>query len=102
MRLISGAGDLCTVLMGLRLLSACDELWICGETISFGMNQETAEAKRLGISIRIASSRLIQEAATAEGPVHDAESVDQTARRYQQERESVPEEAPASGMKLTL
>lgn len=47
--------------MGLRLLSACDELWICGPTISFGMNQEIAEAKRLGIPIRTASAQQIQE-----------------------------------------
>ncbi|MFT8889410.1 MAG: DUF4406 domain-containing protein [Ethanoligenens sp.] len=87
--------------MGLRLLSACDELWICGETISSGMNQEIAEAKRLGIHIRTAPTQLIQTAA-AEPLLHDAEPAGQAEQRYQQEREIVPEEAPASGMKLNL
>lgn len=46
--------------MGLRLLSACDELWCCGPRISAGMEQELAEAKRLGISVRIVSAQEIQ------------------------------------------
>jgi len=37
--------------MGLRLLSFCDELWICGDKITEGMQAEIAEAKRLGSKI---------------------------------------------------
>ena len=46
--------------MGLRLLSACDELWICGSKISEGMDREIAEAKRLGIPIRAVSTQQVQ------------------------------------------
>lgn len=37
--------------MGLRVLAACDELWLCGERISAGMQAEFQEAKRLGIPV---------------------------------------------------
>lgn len=37
--------------MGLRVLAACDELWLCGERISAGMQAELEEAKRLGIPV---------------------------------------------------
>ncbi len=46
--------------MGLRVLAACEELWICGEYISPGMHCEIAEAKRLGIPIRNISTGQIQ------------------------------------------
>ena len=46
--------------MGLRVLASCDELWICGERISQGMSCEIAEAKRLGIPIRIILTEQIQ------------------------------------------
>ena len=38
--------------LGLNVLKACDELWLCGEYISDGMQRELAEAQRLGIPIR--------------------------------------------------
>lgn len=38
--------------MGMRVLAACDEIWLCGERMSAGMKAEEAEAKRLGIPIR--------------------------------------------------
>lgn len=37
--------------MGLRLLSKCDELCVCGDRITEGMKTEIAEAKRLEIRI---------------------------------------------------
>jgi len=48
------------ILMGLRVLASCDELWVCGEHISHGMSCEIAEAKRLGIPIRNISTEQIQ------------------------------------------
>ena len=47
--------------MGLRLLSPCDELWICGSRISAGMENEITEAKRLGIPVRTLSAQQLQE-----------------------------------------
>lgn len=38
--------------MGMRVLAACDEIWLCGERMSAGMKAEEAEAKRLDIPIR--------------------------------------------------
>ena len=38
--------------MGLRVLEACDELWLCGESISAGMQKELEAAERLGIPVR--------------------------------------------------
>lgn len=38
--------------MGLRVLEAADELWLCGDRMSHGMNEELAAAKQLGIPIR--------------------------------------------------
>ena len=38
--------------MGLRLLESCQELWICGGTVSAGMRNEIAQAKKLGMTIR--------------------------------------------------
>lgn len=38
--------------MGLRVLSSCEELWVCGDKISPGMEQEISEAKRMGMPIR--------------------------------------------------
>lgn len=40
------------VRMGLRVLEACDELWLCGDRISRGMSAELTAAKRLGIPVR--------------------------------------------------
>ena len=47
--------------MGLRVLAACEELWVCSRRISEGMVMEIAEAKRLGIPIRYVSQSEIQE-----------------------------------------
>lgn len=38
--------------MGLRVLEACDELWLCGGRMSAGMQAELAAAERLGIPVR--------------------------------------------------
>ena len=46
--------------MGLRLLSVCDELWVCGSKISEGMKKEINEAKRLGIPVRAVSTQEIE------------------------------------------
>jgi hypothetical protein len=35
----------------LALLSRCDAVWLCGERISAGMQQECDEAERLGIPV---------------------------------------------------
>ena len=42
--------------MGLRVLEACDEIWIFGERISEGMWQEWEAAEKLGIPVRMVSS----------------------------------------------
>lgn len=38
--------------MGLRVLEACDELWLCGDRLSQGMRAELAAAEQLGIPVR--------------------------------------------------
>ena len=38
--------------MGMRVLEACDELWLCGSRMSQGMRAELAAAQRLGIPAR--------------------------------------------------
>lgn len=38
--------------LGLKLLAACSELWLCGERISDGMQEEWKEAERLGMPVR--------------------------------------------------
>ena len=38
--------------MGLRVLEACDELWLCGESISAGMQKELEAAEGWGIPVR--------------------------------------------------
>lgn len=40
------------LLMGLRVLEACDELWLCGDRMSAGMQAELEAAERLGIPVR--------------------------------------------------
>jgi hypothetical protein len=47
--------------MGLRVLASCEELWVCGNYISTGMEKEIAEAKRLGIPVRRISAEQIQK-----------------------------------------
>ena len=46
--------------MGLRVLTACDELWLCGERVSAGMQAEKEKAEKLGIPIRVVSSLAVQ------------------------------------------
>lgn len=46
--------------MGLRVLLACDELWLCGDHLSIGMQEEKEFAKKLGIPIRMIPSHLIE------------------------------------------
>ena len=64
--------------MGLQVLAACEELWVCGAHISSGMRQEIAEAKRLGIPIRYVTAAQIKE------------------------MECKPEETPSAGLTLRL
>ncbi|NBK91689.1 DUF4406 domain-containing protein [bacterium 1XD21-13] len=52
--------------MGLRVLMACDELWLCGEEVSLGMEQEKDLAERVGIPIRCIPSELINVLQTQE------------------------------------
>lgn len=37
--------------LGLELLKVCDKLWVCGDTISKGMEREIDRAEELGIQI---------------------------------------------------
>lgn len=46
--------------MGLRVLLSCDELWLCGEHLSIGMQEEKEFAEKLGIPIRMVPSHLIE------------------------------------------
>ena len=46
--------------MGLRVLEACDELWLCGEHISVGMQKELEAAERLGIPVRRISGQELE------------------------------------------
>lgn len=46
--------------MGQRVLAACEEIWLCGERMSAGMKAEEAEAKRLGIPIRLVPSSAVR------------------------------------------
>lgn len=40
------------ICMGLRVLEACDEMWLCGNHISAGMQVELLQAEKLGIPVR--------------------------------------------------
>jgi hypothetical protein len=77
--------------MGLRVLTSCDELWICGERISHGMSCEIAEAERLGIPVRSLSTEQIQVGRRMK-----------LLSDYPIERKIKPEEAPSPGMKLQM
>lgn len=37
--------------MGLRVLEACDELWLCGDRLSKGMDVELSAAECMGIPV---------------------------------------------------
>lgn len=45
--------------LGLRMLEICDELWVCDDRISTGMEAEIELAKQLGIPIRYVSGEQI-------------------------------------------
>lgn len=47
--------------MGKSILMKCDELWVSGETISAGMQEEINEAKQLYIKIRYVSQQELAE-----------------------------------------
>ncbi len=68
--------------MGLRVLIACDELWLCGEEVSLGMEQEKNLAERVGIPIHYVSSTLINEMRAEKGMERDKEI--QEAQREQE------------------
>lgn len=62
--------------MGLRVLEACDELWLCGDLISLGMNSELAAAERLGIFVRqIPESEITMERSYGVWVVRSANSI---------------------------
>lgn len=42
--------------LGIQVLNVCDELWLCGETISEGMQGEWDAAVRRGLPVRMVSS----------------------------------------------
>lgn len=46
--------------MGLRVLEACDELWLCGSLISYGMQEKLSAAEWPGIPVRRISSQEIE------------------------------------------
>jgi len=47
--------------MGLELLKRCDELWVCGDTVSQGMKGEISQAKEQNIPTRYLPDREIME-----------------------------------------
>lgn len=75
---------------GLRVLAACDELWVCGERVSQGMTCEITEAKRLGIPIKIISAEQIP------GGI----SMKRLKPYFAKEIQIELEEAPAPSMKM--
>ena len=52
--------------MGLRVLDACDELWLCGSRISPGMQMELDYARQVHIPIREVSEAEIREVISME------------------------------------
>lgn len=52
--------------MGLRVLEACDELWLCGEQLSSGMRAELNAAAQLGIPVQRIPSILLEASEQAE------------------------------------
>lgn len=52
--------------MGLRVLTVCEELWLCGSIVSIGMLCELKEAERLGIPVRKISKEQMQGGKTME------------------------------------
>lgn len=54
------------IALDLALLSRCDALWLCGDEISAGMEQELEEARRAGIPCRRIPAEEIMQVLQAE------------------------------------
>ena len=52
--------------MGIRVLKACDELWLCGGRVSAGMQRELDAAVQIGIPIRRINSQELDGCLTTE------------------------------------
>ena len=52
--------------IGIRVLKACDELWLCGDRISAGMQRELDAAVQLGIPVRRISCQELKDCLTTE------------------------------------
>ena len=52
--------------IGIRVLKACDELWLCGGRISAGMQRELDAAVQLGIPVRRISCQELKDCLTTE------------------------------------
>lgn len=65
--------------MGHRVLAVCDEIWLCGEKVSAGMQAEITEAERLGIPVQsIPSSAVrpfLERTAEQEGTFQEMEEI---------------------------
>ncbi len=60
--------------MGLRVLMACDELWLCGDHLSNGMLEEEEFAGKLAIPVRRIPAALIEMKQEAVGTQEIKES----------------------------
>jgi len=49
------------IALGIDMLRRCDELWVCGPTISSGMEKEIQKAHELNIPIKMISERVLHE-----------------------------------------
>lgn len=59
--------------MGLRVLEACDELWLCGSRMSHGMEAELTAAERLGIPVcRISQQEIENSISISQTEMHQA------------------------------
>lgn len=47
--------------LGIRVLTSCDEMWVCGERISAGMEQELEQAQQMGIPVRYVNDLQIED-----------------------------------------
>ncbi len=69
--------------LGLRVLKACNELWLCGKQISERMQAELTEAERLGIPIR----HVIEIPQLRESKQEQEEEQEQKQEQHKQEKE---------------
>lgn len=51
-----------SISLGLRLMESCDELWVCGMTISEGMRRDIEKAKKIGMRIRCFDDAMMENA----------------------------------------